>query len=118
MSDEPGAYDGYPDPVTQSQCTRCDRVFYHRAAALDCPYCPGETDVLNQGKGVVVHHPRESALESVRERLTEIESDNRLDYEPADVEVNAPLALIQTSLKAQRDTLRWVLDELTLEDDI
>lgn len=48
--------------------------------------------------------------EKVEERLAEIEADDRLGYDDADVQVNAPLALIQTSLKAKRDALRFALD--------
>jgi hypothetical protein len=47
----------------------------------------------------------------IRQRLLEIESDERLSYEPALVEVNAPLALTQCSLGSQRDILKWVLND-------
>lgn len=49
-------------------------------------------------------------LERVEERLAEVEDDERLGYDDADVRVNAPLALIQTSLKAKRDSMRFALD--------
>lgn len=52
---------------------------------------------------------RTSAVEQIRDRLEEIEADDRLQYDSANVQVNAPLALTQTSLEAKRDTLRWVL---------
>lgn len=49
--------------------------------------------------------------EQIRKRLTEIEADVRLNYKPADVEINAPLALVQTYLETASANLRWVLDE-------
>ncbi len=38
-----------------------------------------------------------------------IEGDERLHYPPANVAINAPLALIQVQLEATQATLRWVL---------
>ncbi len=49
--------------------------------------------------------------EQIRKRLDEIESDERLKYKPATVEVNAPLALVQTHLETASGILRWVLEE-------
>ena len=43
-------------------------------------------------------------------RLAEIEADERLHYRPALVQVNAPLALIQTALATEANALRWALD--------
>jgi hypothetical protein len=46
----------------------------------------------------------------VAEKLRRIEDDERLAlYEPALVQVNAPLALIQTELAAEANALRDVL---------
>jgi len=45
----------------------------------------------------------------IKEKLREIEADERLSYTPANVFSNAPLALIQMELVAKRDTLKWVL---------
>lgn len=45
----------------------------------------------------------------IRARLAEIDSDERLHYPAASVQVNAPLALIQVNLETARDTLQWVL---------
>lgn len=45
----------------------------------------------------------------IRALLEHIERDDRLGYRPALVQVNAPLALIQTELDARAETLRWVL---------
>lgn len=50
------------------------------------------------------------SIDEIKERLKQIESDERLGYPPARVDVNAPLALIQCSLGSQRDILKWVLD--------
>lgn len=45
----------------------------------------------------------------IEAKLKKVESDERLNYPPADVFSNAPLALTQVALKNQRDTLKWVL---------
>lgn len=43
-------------------------------------------------------------------RLGELETDDRLvEYSAEHVMVNAPLAIIQITLKAEANTLRWVL---------
>lgn len=55
--------------------------------------------------------------EEIEKRLERIESDERIDYEPANVEVNAPLALIQVRLTTERDTLKWVLDQMEDSDN-
>ncbi|MFA7142706.1 MAG: hypothetical protein WC175_01820 [Candidatus Dojkabacteria bacterium] len=43
-------------------------------------------------------------------KIEELEMDPRLSYPMASVFVNAPLALIQISLKTKIQTLKWVLD--------
>lgn len=48
----------------------------------------------------------------IRKRLREVESDERLRYPPARVDINAPLALVQVDLKAERRALRFALDAL------
>lgn len=45
----------------------------------------------------------------IRKMLEEVEADDRLHYEPALVQVNAPLALIQVELATRANTLRNVL---------
>ena len=45
----------------------------------------------------------------IRQKIHELEEDDRLKSKPALVDVNAPLALIQTSLEAKIEALRWVL---------
>ena len=47
----------------------------------------------------------------IRKKLKEVESDERLSYDTATIETNAVLALIQCSLEAERDMLRWVLED-------
>lgn len=47
--------------------------------------------------------------EEIEVDLASIESDERLYYPAAKVQVNAPLALEQVALKARAQTLRWVL---------
>ncbi len=42
--------------------------------------------------------------------LDDIKSDERLNYAPATIDINVPLALIQLSLEVKRDLLIWVLE--------
>lgn len=46
----------------------------------------------------------------IQKKIDEIMQDERLHYPPANVKVNAPLALIQVDLKAKLATLHWMLD--------
>lgn len=46
----------------------------------------------------------------LRRRLEAIEADERLHYPAAGIWANAPLALVQTELRASAQILRWVLD--------
>jgi hypothetical protein len=50
--------------------------------------------------------------DEVRARLAKIEADSRYKAEDVNVEVNAPLALIQMGLKGQAEVLNWVLKRL------
>ena len=47
----------------------------------------------------------------IKKRLKKILSDERLGYPSANVQVNAPLALIQLQLETERDILKWVLKQ-------
>jgi hypothetical protein len=47
--------------------------------------------------------------EEIVKKLKAISADERLGYEAANVQVNAPLALIQTDLRATARALRWVM---------
>lgn len=49
-------------------------------------------------------------IEEIKAKIEEIESDERLSYPDAKVQVNAPLALHQVSQKARLEVLKWVLD--------
>jgi hypothetical protein len=49
--------------------------------------------------------------DEIRSEIKKIEADERFHYEPANVEINAPLALEQVSMKARRRALRWVLGD-------
>ena len=44
-------------------------------------------------------------------RIAEIRSDERMSYKPANVQVNAPLALIQVEGAAVVSALEWVLGQ-------
>lgn len=46
----------------------------------------------------------------VEERLETLKDDKRLEYESASVDTNAPLALVQTNLKAKVSALEFALD--------
>lgn len=52
----------------------------------------------------------------ILKKLKEIKDDERLSYPSANVEINAPLALIQISLEGQISILKWVLDGKALHD--
>ena len=41
--------------------------------------------------------------------LKRLEDDERLWYETAPIQINAPLALVQIELKTKSDMLRWCL---------
>lgn len=47
----------------------------------------------------------------IRERLREIENTEQIKMKPANIQINAPLALIQIELESKRDILKWVLQE-------
>lgn len=48
----------------------------------------------------------------VKARIEEIEADNRYSYCAVDVFINAPLALIQTSMQAQITAYEIVLKQI------
>ena len=48
--------------------------------------------------------------ENIRDWLEKVEKDERLQYKPADVFTNAPLALIQTQLETGSILLRSILE--------
>ena len=54
----------------------------------------------------------------IEKRIAELKADERLDYPPANVLVNAPLALIQVALKNELMALSWVLKESEEEKEI
>jgi hypothetical protein len=47
----------------------------------------------------------------IRQKIAEIKRDNRYKAPPAQVQINAPLALIQVSLGSHIQALEWVLDD-------
>lgn len=50
--------------------------------------------------------------EEIREELEELRDDERLtEYGPANVRVNAPLALHQAAGEAKMSVLEWVLED-------
>ena len=59
-------------------------------------------------------------LSAIYQRLAEFKADERYSYPPAQVHINAPLALIQCQLRAMVYILEWVLgpDEGGESDEI
>ena len=49
------------------------------------------------------------SIAEIEYALARIEEAEQLHYENAQVDVNAPLALIQISERAKANTLRWIL---------
>ena len=49
--------------------------------------------------------------EQIEKKVRELESDPRMGYKMASIEINAPLALIQCSIGSIIDILKWVLEE-------
>ncbi|UIP01723.1 hypothetical protein Hbl1158_17115 (plasmid) [Halobaculum sp. CBA1158] len=54
----------------------------------------------------------ELVVQHVRDRIEEIEDDPRMDYDDANVRINAPLALHQCEQKGRLAELRGVLEVL------
>ncbi len=54
-------------------------------------------------------------ISEINERIEEIENDERLSYDDANVQTNAPLALHQVSQKRALSELRWVKE--MIEDE-
>ncbi len=51
-------------------------------------------------------------IQAIKKRIAEIEADSRYQSglkHPANIEVNAPLALIQVSFESEIQALRWVI---------
>ena len=48
--------------------------------------------------------------EQIEEKIKEIESDERLSYPSATIDVNAPLALIQLEMETKLKMLKWILE--------
>ena len=47
----------------------------------------------------------------IKEKIIKLESDPRMSYKMASVDINAPLALIQCSLGSMIDILKWILND-------
>jgi hypothetical protein len=50
--------------------------------------------------------------QEIKDKIVQIETDNRMKHKKALVFVNAPLALIQCDYQAKIDALKWALGEL------
>jgi len=51
-------------------------------------------------------------VEELKDAIESITSDERYHYSPAQVHINAPLALIQVAMKSRVDALNLVLDRI------
>lgn len=47
--------------------------------------------------------------EEIEKKIAELKADERLTYPPAQIMINAPLALIQLDAKAHIHSLEWAL---------
>ena len=47
--------------------------------------------------------------EQIQAKINEYKSDERYNYPPATIEINAPLALIQLGMESKVSILEWVL---------
>ena len=52
----------------------------------------------------------------IREQIAKIEADERYSYPPADVFVNAPLAMVQVDMKAKVQAYKKVLKKMGVEE--
>lgn len=79
------------------------------AAALDVEV----GDLINADKGRSRRARRDvsRSTEEIEAMIARIEADDRYNSPPANVAINAPLALIQVELKATAGALRWMLGE-------
>ena len=58
---------------------------------------------------------KKDVCDEIQEQIRELKEDDRLKSDPASVQVNAPLALIQLELKTKIETLESVLEKLRKE---
>lgn len=47
--------------------------------------------------------------EKAEAKIAELKADKRMYYPTANIQINAPLALIQFSMETQLNTLEWLL---------
>jgi len=83
-------------------CIICQRAFRFRE----------EEDVGVCAVCVLIVKERDKLTEWIDKEMNEIDKDERFHYPPAQVQVNAPLALIQVSMKARHTALKQVKDQL------
>ena len=69
----------------------------------------------SQSTTQVMEMTKEKALEYIDKRMKEIDNDTRYHYPPADIRINAPLAIIQTGLDVEMAVLRTI--KTILEED-
>jgi hypothetical protein len=51
------------------------------------------------------------SIEEIKKHIKEIEDDSRMKGPRTNIQINAPLALIQLSMSTKLDTLKWVLGD-------
>lgn len=55
----------------------------------------------------------DSLVDDINAEIARLKADDRLDGPPAQVQINAPLALIQVFLRARIGALEWVLESIS-----
>ena len=93
--------------VNERMCGNCD--------ALVCAGCPVyEMDKLAALRARVgeLEQERDELRDALKSRLQKILSDDRINYPPASVMINAPLALIQVNLDTEKEILEWAISLL------
>jgi len=50
-------------------------------------------------------------IKQIKDEIKRIEEDDRYKAAPASIQINAPLALIQTDMESRVKTLNWVMNQ-------
>ena len=95
----------WPDDGNSPSCLECR--FYNPGKR--CVAQGDEEPCITARRGIAALIERSEKVDVlVEEEIAKIESDERYHYKPADVFINAPLALIQVSMAGQMHILKMV----------
>ena len=83
---------------------------YCKRHAIDA-LCGVELAALRARVGEL-EQERDELRDALKSRLQKILSDDRINYPPASVMINAPLALIQVNLDTEKEILEWAISLL------